>query len=220
MLLIASPVLTLSSLWEMGFGENCLIQRVFDLPSLKQAMASQQAVELLLDFDLPGLGGVSGIIELQKLSPTTRILVATQTFDPEEELSLLRAGVMGCVRKDINPTLLNRAVSVVRDGGIWITRSLIPGLIEDIRTRHGDPAVESPVSQNHYLQMLTPREQEIAILVSNGACNKHIARELNISERTVKAHLTTIFQKLGIADRLHLALYINGRTEGKPGRTA
>jgi DNA-binding NarL/FixJ family response regulator len=63
--------------------------------------------------------------------------------------------------------------------------------------------------------MLTPRERDIARLVSNGACNKNIARELNISERTVKAHLTTIFQKLGIADRLHLALYVSGNAEAR-----
>lgn len=215
MLLIASPVLELTRHWETGFNETFLIRRADDLPSLQRVMGTQKPAALLLDFDLPGLGGVAGITALQKLSPTTRILVATQVFNADEELSLLRIGVMGCFRKDIEPSLLNRVVTVVREGGLWITRSLIPGLIEEIRTRHGDRLKEDPVSKNQHLQLLTRREQEVATLVSSGASNKQIARLLNISDRTVKAHLTTTFQKLGVADRLHLALYMKGSGGGE-----
>lgn len=217
MLLIASPALALTRHWETGFNETFLIRRAGDLPSLKRAIGTQKPAVLLLDFDLPGLGGVSGITALQKLSPTTRILVATRAFDADEELSLLRVGVMGCFRKDIDLDLLNRVVTVVREGGLWITRSLIPGLIEEIRARHGDRMKEDPVRKNHHLQLLTRREQEVATLVSSGASNKQIARTLNISDRTVKAHLTTTFQKLGITDRLHLALYMSGNGEGGQG---
>lgn len=213
MLLIASPVIALSRHWETGFNETFLIRRAGDLPSLKRAIGAQNPAILLLDFDLPGLGGVAGIKALQKFSPATRILVATRAFNADEELSLLRIGAMGCFRKDIDPAMLNRIVTVVRDGGLWITRSLIPGLIEEIRVRHGDRVKENPVRENHHLQILTPREQEVATLVGSGASNKQIARTLNISDRTVKAHLTTTFQKLGITDRLHLALYMSGNGE-------
>ncbi len=217
MLLIASPALELTRHWETGFNETFLIRRASDLPSLKQTIDTQKPTILLLDFDLPDLGGVAGIAALQKLSPATRILVATRTFDADEELSFLRIGVMGCFRKDIDPAMLSRIVTVVREGGLWIARSLIPGLIEQIRVRHGDRVKENPVRKNHGLQILTPREQEVATLVGSGASNKQIARTLNISDRTVKAHLTTTFQKLGITDRLHLALYISGNTEGEQG---
>jgi DNA-binding NarL/FixJ family response regulator len=124
---------------------------------------------------------------------------------------------MGCFRKDIDPALLSRIVTVVREGGLWITRSLIPGLIGEIRAKHGDRVKENPVRKNHFLHLLTPREQEVATLVSSGASNKQIARALNISDRTVKAHLTTTFQKLGITDRLHLALYMSGNGEDEQG---
>jgi DNA-binding NarL/FixJ family response regulator len=182
-------------------------------------MGTQNPSVLLLDFDLPDLGEVAGVAALQKLSPTTRILVATRAFDADEELSLLRIGAMGCFRKDIDPALLNRVVTVVRDGGLWITRSLIPGLIEEIRDRHGDRVKEAPARKNLHLHLLTRREQEVATLVGSGASNKQIARLLNISDRTVKAHLTTTFQKLGITDRLRLALYMsaNGASEQESG---
>jgi len=215
MLLIASPVLELTRRWETGFNETFLIRRAGDFPSLKQAIGTQKPEVLLLDFDLPDLGEVAGIAALQKLSPTTRILVATQAFNADEELSLLRIGAMACFRKDIDPALLSRIVTVVREGGLWITRSLIPGLIEEIRARHGDKVKENPVRENHPLQLLTPREQEVATLVGSGASNKQIARALNISDRTVKAHLTTTFQKLGITDRLHLALYVSANERGE-----
>lgn len=217
MLLIASPVLELTRHWERGFDETFLIRSAGDLLSLKRFMGTQPPAILILDFDLPGLGKVAGVAALQKLSPVTRILVATQTFDADEELSLLRIGVMGCFRKDVAPTLLNRIVTVVREGGLWITRSLIPGLIEEIRVRHGDRVKENPARKNHPFQLLTPREQEVAKLVGSGASNKQIARELDISDRTVKAHLTTTFQKLGITDRLHLALYMSGNADGEQG---
>lgn len=210
MVLIASLIGELVEHWEKGLREAAVIRRVNDLASLEAAMATLKPALLILDRDLPGFSGVAGVVALQKLSLTTRILVSTRAFDPEEELSLLRAGVMGCFRKDIDPDLLNRVVTVVREGGLWVTRSLIPGLIEEIRTRHRGRVQAKPVKKTNGLHQLTPREHEVATLVGSGANNKQIARTLDISDRTVKAHLTTIFQKLNIADRLRLALYVNG----------
>lgn len=210
MLLIATPVLALARRWGTGCNETVLIQRVSDFSSLNRAMVTQAPAALLLDFDFPDLGGLAGIAALQKLSPATRMLVATQAFNADEELSLLRIGVLGCFRKDIDPAVLTRALTVVREGGLWITRSLVPDLIQEIRDRHGNKAKDFPEGKNNPLQLLTPREHEVATLVGSGASNKQVARALNISDRTVKAHLTTTFQKLGISDRLHLALYMSG----------
>lgn len=211
MVLIASLINELAEHWEKGLRKAAATRRVTDLASLEAAMVTFKPALLILDMDLPGFAGVAGVAALQKLSPATRVLVSTRAFDPEEELSLLRAGVMGCFRKDIDPDLLNRVVTVVREGGLWVTRSLIPGLIEEIRTRHRDRVQAEPAKKTNGLHQLTPREQEVATLVGSGANNKQIARTLDISDRTVKAHLTTIFQKLSITDRLHLALYVNGR---------
>lgn len=209
MVLIACLIDELVHHWEKGLRDAPAIRRVNDLAALEAAMATFRPALLILDMDLPGFPGVAGVAALQKLNAATRILVSTRAFDPEEELSLLRAGVMGCFRKDIDPDLLNRVVMVVREGGLWVTRSLIPGLIEEIRARHRDRVQSEPAKKANGLRQLTPREQEVAALVGNGSSNKQIARTLDISDRTVKAHLTAIFQKLSIADRLHLALYVN-----------
>jgi len=214
MVLIASLIKELVQHWEKGLREAATIRRVDDLASLEAAMATLKPGLLILDRDLPGFAGTAGVAALLKLSPTTRILISTRTFDPEEELSLLRTGVMGCFRKDIDPDLLNRVVTVVKEGGLWVTRALIPGLIEEIRTRHPDRVQAEPAKKINSLHQLTPREQEVATLVGRGANNKQIARALDISDRTVKSHLTTIFQKLSIADRLQLALYVNGSESG------
>lgn len=214
MVLIASPINELADHWEKGLREFAAIRRVNDLASLEVAMATLKPELLILDRNLPGFSGLEGVVALHKLSSTTRILVSTGTFDPEEELSLLRAGVMGCFRKDADPDLLSRIAKVVLEGGLWVTRSLIPGLVEEIRTRNRDKAQAEAIKKTNNLRQLTPREQEVAALVGSGASNKQIARTLDISDRTVKAHLTTVFQKLSITDRLHLALYVNGREKG------
>lgn len=208
MFLVASPVAELVSHWEKGLGEAAVVLRAADLSSVEQAMTRHNPAVLILDFDMPGLNGTSGVSRLQKSSQATQILAFTSAFDADEELSLLRVGVMGCCRKDIAPDLLNRVVTVIQKGGLWVTRSLIPGLIDEIRMRHGSRVKEAPV-RSPPLHLLTRREQEIAALIGGGASNKQIARVLDISDRTVKSHLTTIFQKLGIADRLRLALYMN-----------
>lgn len=104
---------------------------------------------------------------------------------------------------------------MVEDGGVWISHVVLPLIMKQLREKSvadkqqeqapRPVAKEDPVSSSS----LTPREREIARLVGNGASNKVIARELNITDRTVKAHLSAIFQKLGVRDRLQLALYIN-----------
>lgn len=208
MFLIASPADELVRHWQKGLGEAATRLQAADLAAVEQAMVRFNPAVLALDCDMPGLNGATGVSMLQKLSPTTQILAFTRAFDANEELALLRVGVVGCCRKDIDPDLLNRVVTVVLQGGLWVTRSLIPSLIDEIRLRHSGHVKDTPAKPSS-LHVLTRREQEVAALIGNGASNKQIARALDISDRTVKSHLTAIFQKLGIADRLHLALYMN-----------
>jgi DNA-binding NarL/FixJ family response regulator len=143
-----------------------------------------------------------------------RVIVMTPAFNEDEEIALLKAGVKGCCRRGIDPESLEQVLSVTSGGGVWVTRSLLPRLVTELR-RYSDaqrPASDkAPASDK--LSALTPREKEIVRLIAAGASNKQVASTLDISERTVKGHLSNVFQKLGVSDRLKLVLYV---TDGKP----
>lgn len=147
-----------------------------------------------------------------------RVIVMTAAFSEDEEIALLKAGVKGCCRRGIDPESLEQVLSVTHGGGVWVTRSLLPRLVTELR-RYAEaqrPAVDKTMASDK-LSALTPREKEIVRLIVGGASNKQVASALDISERTVKGHLSNVFQKLGVSDRLRLVLYV---TDGKPATPA
>ena len=113
----------------------------------------------------------------------------------------------GYCRDNIDPQLLKRVIVAVQVGELWIRRSLVPRLLDELGVQFSS-TVDDKRAVTGRLAYLTVREREIAALVGSGGTNKQIAKQLDISERTVKAHLTEIFRKLGIADRLKLALLL------------
>jgi len=153
------------------------------------------------------------VSDIVVLSGAGRVIVMTPVFEADEEISLLKVGAKGCCRRGIDPESLQQVLSVTYDGGVWVTRSLLPRLVTELR-RYADaqrrPGTEKPVPDK--LSELTRREKEIVRLIVGGASNKHVATVLDISERTVKGHLSNVFQKLGVSDRLRLVLYV---TEGQ-----
>ncbi len=140
------------------------------------------------------------------------MIVLTPVFVEDEEIALLKAGAKGCCRRGVDPESLQQVLSVTSNGGVWVTRSLLPRLVSELR-KYVDAHRKPPETPAHdALTELTPREREIVRLIVEGASNKEVASSLNISERTVKGHLSNVFQKLGVADRLKLMLYVR---EGK-----
>lgn len=152
-----------------------------------------------------------------------RVIVMTTDFVEDEEVALLRCGVQGCCRRGIDPDSL-RQVLTVTESGVWVTRSLLPRLVSELRryaqqtatpvatppTAAADPPPRVPPEK---LASLTRRERDIVKLLAEGASNKKVGEELDISERTVKGHLSNIFSKLGVSDRLKLVLFLN---DGEP----
>ena len=173
-------------------------------------MANVRPFVLLLDLALLPPEGIGSISAIQRLSPSTKIILLSSVFEVKEAISALKSGARGVCLKDIEPSLLKKAIEVVQKGEVWVGRKIISHLLSEIvsltESRQRDPPNLSEVC----LDYLTPREFQIAQMVGNGAHNKEIARLLNISERTVKAHLTAIFNKLQIPDRLRLGLFIVG----------
>ena len=152
----------------------------------------------------------SAISEISATSPLSRIVIIEDTSDRSlDQMALFKTGAHGFLADNISPSLLVKAVHSVSKGEVWVPRKLISRLISELARgtvsseRRNDPATRKSVSR------LTPRELEVAQMVHSGGNNKMIARELAISERTVKAHLSAIFRKLHIENRLHLALFFN-----------
>jgi two-component system NarL family response regulator len=185
---------------------------VTELGALKESLVRIQPQALLLDLDLPGLDGPKSIAGFIKSHATTKIIVLSGTISDQMELALFKAGVRGCCRSDIDPQLLKRIIVAIQHGELWIRRTLTPLLLDELGASARDEETNARRANANLgrLADLTRREREIAALVASGENNKQIARRLAITERTVKAHLTETFRKLGIPDRLKLALLVMG----------
>lgn len=134
-----------------------------------------------------------------------RVVVLVNVPNHAESLHALRLGATGYCHAYIAPSILKEIRAVISNGGIWLGQELLQRLIEVSTKLVGNQPeyVESLLSQ------LTKREKEVAVEAAKGLSNKEIARILNITERTVKAHLAATFERLGAKDRLQLALMLN-----------
>lgn len=209
MILLASSSRDTLTFWKQGVDGVTHMLCMGDSELLRRDLARIKPHILLLDYDLLGLNGPGGVVELLTLSPETRIVVLSKAISEDTEWQLFKAGVRGCCRKDITHKQLKNVIAAVRQGELWIRRTLTCRLLEEL----GIIAQEkNQIKQaaSDLLANLTKREHEIATLVGNGESNKQIAQRLAITERTVKAHLTEIFRKLDVADRLRLALLVTG----------
>ncbi len=140
---------------------------------------------------------------LQEMGRCGRPLVVISLVpDQEHALAALAAGARGYCHALATPEMLRDVAAAVSHGGLWVGPELMNRLIRSL------PAAAVPKSNGaeNDLASLTDRERETAQLVASGFSNKEIARRLDITERTVKAHLSAIFAKLGLRDRLQLAL--------------
>ena len=130
--------------------------------------------------------------------------------DPNERVVLeaLAAGAAGCCNSHAAPAVLRQVALVVGNGGLWVGQSLLTQLV-GATTRRLVQLGEARADDD-WAAPLSAREVDVARLVAEGAANKEVAARLDITERTVKAHLTAIFEKLGVRDRLQLSLRVNG----------
>lgn len=150
------------------------------------------------------------IAELVGMLPPASMPTVVLCDAPEDEhrLQALRAGTAGCCNTHAAPEVLRQVALVVENGGLWVGQSLLQQLI-------GNTArilAQRPVDRKDtaWESLLSVREAQVARLVASGASNKEIAQRLSIGERTVKAHLGAIFDKLAVRDRLQLSLRVNG----------
>lgn len=217
-LILASPFQDRLTRWEQGLNGLVNISRaVSEFGSLKECIVRVKPQVLLLDHDLPGLDGMNGAASLMRWSPETKIIVLGGALSDDAEWRLFKAGVRGCCRNDIEPQFLGRVVAAVQQGELWIRRTLTYQLLDELKVASEKQPDRAFLEA---LGSLTQREHEIAEHVENGDTNRQIAESLAITERTVKAHLSEIFRKLGIANRLKLVLILAGDERCQSRKTA
>lgn len=142
------------------------------------------------------------------LTPEGRVVVLADEPGDALTLEVLAAGAVGCCNTHAAPEVLQQVALVVGNGGLWVGQSLLQQLVGNAARVL---AQRQPVGESvTMLNGLSEREGQVARLVAGGASNKEIADRLSIAERTVKAHLTAIFEKTGARDRLQLSLKVNG----------
>ncbi len=191
-------------------GLKKLLSLESDLQVIGEAQNGQQAVEmvdklqpdiLLLDLKMPGLNGVAALEQLQNKLKTTRVIVLTASDEEHEIVQVMKLGTSGVVRKQTATELLIKSIRTVAGGEIWLDNRLTAAVMRSFSEPTPTPRETQPKT------LLSGREREIVALVSQGYRNKEIAEKMFISEQTVKNHLHNIFDKLGVSDRLELALY-------------
>ena len=158
---------------------------------------------ILLDLVLSEEDALDFLPDLCDISPQSRVLVLTGVQTTESHRIAIRRGAMGVVLKQQAAELLLKAIRKVNSGEVWIDRSMMGTILDDVRSqRHEEPDAEAAK-----IESLTPRERQVVALVSEGLKNKLIGERLFISETTVTHHLSSIFSKLDVSDRLELIIY-------------
>lgn len=158
-----------------------------------------------LQTDAPAAGQIEAVRQLVGDPPL--VVLSDQPSD-DEALNCFALGARGYCNTHAVPELLQRVADVVLQGGLWIGESLMQRLLQ------GTARIPLPAPTGappDWAALLTGRELEVALAVAEGASNKEIARNLGITERTIKAHTGAIFEKLGVRDRMQLSLVVHGR---------
>ncbi|MCX4341443.1 MAG: response regulator transcription factor [Lachnospiraceae bacterium] len=153
---------------------------------------------LLLDINMPEMNGIEVLKKLKQNQSKVKVLILTVHNELDYLMNAVDIGVDGYIMKDSESSELKKAIRAVRDGENYIQSSLIPALNNRLMNRDID---------KDKVASLTNRELEVLIQVANGMFNKEIATNLNISERTVKNHISNIFKKIEVSDRTQAAVF-------------
>jgi len=165
---------------------------------------------LLLDLRMPKGDVIQTLLDVKERSPATKVLVLTAFAEDESVLNAAKGGAKGYLLKGADFATLRQAIKKVHAGGLWIDREVPAAeIFEEIALGQIDP-VMAP-QHDEAVESLTRRELEILRLVAEGMTNEEIGKKIFISEKTVKTHLTNIFDKLKVNNRFKAALMIMGQ---------
>ena len=179
------------------------LEQVFSLTELKSRCIAKPFDLVLLHRSLVDLASFAA---LRKSAPSTRVFLLSDQPNEEEGFEFLKMGIAGYGNTYISPARLTEAIRIISGGGVWLGQQVIQKLIFEIASRTKAQAGPDAAQK---LADLTRRERKVAEMVAWGRTNLEIAADLKITERTVKAHLTSVYDKTKSGNRLNLALLIN-----------
>jgi DNA-binding NarL/FixJ family response regulator len=203
-----------------GLSKLLALEKDFDVVAHarngSEALEAVQRLEpdiLLLDLKMPGLDGLTTLQRMQAASSPTKVIVLTASEDYNELAQAMKFGTSGIVLKQTVTELLIKSIRKVHAGENWFDSQTIAAVMREMKLSnpatvlHSERPVPPHAVFDHEAPPLSRREREIVVLVARGLRNKDMAEKMFISEQTVKNHLHNIFDKLGVSDRLELALY-------------
>ena len=158
---------------------------------------------VLLDLNLPGASGFSALVHVRAQYPALPIIVVSAHEDASIIQRAIAHGAMGYIPKSAHPSHIGEAIRQVLDGDIWLPPNL------PAANMNFDPRAADETALAERIQSLTPQQFRVLMMVAEGLLNKQIAYELDVSEATIKAHVTAIFRKLGVQNRTQAVLAIN-----------
>jgi DNA-binding NarL/FixJ family response regulator len=176
----------------------------------REVLSKVQEVDpdvLLLDLRMPNLDGLAALQALQQTNKRTRVIVLTASEDKNEFVQAMKLGCSGIVLKQTAPELIVKSIRKVNSGEIWLDSHTTAAVMRQFSTNLDGSSSQGGNGKGRERSPLSTREREIVALVAQGYKNKEMAEKMFISEQTVKNHLHNIFDKLGVSDRLELALY-------------
>jgi DNA-binding NarL/FixJ family response regulator len=159
-----------------------------------EVVAERQPDVVLMDLSMPDVDGIEATRRIADRTPAARVVIFTSFSERDRILSAIDSGAIGYLLKDAEPDEVHRGIQAAARGE------------SPLATKAAQAVVAARI-ESRPARELTEREREVLILVATGLANKQIARRLGIAEKTVKAHLTSLFQRLGVSDRTQAALW-------------
>ncbi|MBI2902083.1 MAG: response regulator transcription factor [Candidatus Methylomirabilis oxyfera] len=193
-------------------GLRMLLEQHADIKIVGEAGDGFQAIRMveslqpdimLLDVQMPRMGGIEVLSKIRHKSSKTKVLILSAFLEDEMIIEALQNGAKGYLLKTLSHKEIARAIRATHSGEFWAERKVLSHVLETLLQKVH--ARQAPLSEMRV--SLTDREQEIVEWVMQGMTNKEVAARLGISEKTVKTHLGNIFSKLKISRRLQLLLY-------------
>lgn len=219
MFVIATSNEKFAARWMKVSGSKVTVRMIGSIAALFDFLSANSAKLIVLDMNLPGARNSEVLKKIASMKDQARLIFGGISFTPAAELASLAIGAVACCPPTLGESECRKILSVVSKKGVWLSSAGIPALMARLHESavHTNPESQKneetdsfTATETNPLSCLTRRELEIARLVNKGCSNKAVAKELDIAERTVKAHLSSIFEKLDVKDRLQLVVFMSG----------